>query len=124
MITDKTTLVAALRNARKAEEAAKAERNAIEAQLVSLFTAPSGGEGTIKDDGFSITWKATRKVDSDALFAAWNSLTPNGQQAFRFKAEVALSHFRAVQELDESTFSQIAQFVTTTPAKPAITLKD
>lgn len=117
-------LIAALRAAKAAEAAAHEERITLEAHLVSLFQAPATGEGTIKQDDFSITFKVTRKVDSDALFAVYGDLSDNAKKAFRFKADVATTQYRALSEFDEATFNKVAAFVTTTPAKPTVTLKD
>jgi hypothetical protein len=116
-------LVADLRAAKAAETAAMARRLAIEADLVGLFAVPEGGEGTHKDEEFSITWKLTRKVDTEAVQAAWNALAANTQKAFRWKADIDLKNLRALQELDLGAYRKAAEFITTSPAKPAITLK-
>ena len=117
-------IVASLREAKQAEEAAKLHRLAIEEQLLAMFDKPPTGEGTIKKDDFTITYKVTRTVDTDALQDAWNSLGSNAQKAFKWAASVDLKHYRAIQELDAPAFSQLASFVTTKPAKAAISLKD
>ena len=117
-------LIAALRAAKAAEAAAHERRTTLEAHLVSLFPSPPSGEGTLKQDDFTITFKVSRKVDSDALFAVYGDLSDNAKKAFRFKADVATTQYRALSEFDEATFSKVAAFVTTTPAKPTITLKD
>ena len=117
-------LVAALRVAKTDEETAKARRMAIEAQIIALFPVPQGGEGRHKDEEFTLEFKVTRKVDSDALFAVYGSLPENAQKAFKFKADVSLTAYRAIQEFDPVTFSKVAAYVTTTPAKTSITLKD
>lgn len=118
------TLIAEIRAAKQAEDAAKATRYAAEEQLVEMFAAQAPQEGAIKLDGASITYKVTRKVDNDRLFDAYDGLRPNAKKAFRFKAEVDLKQFRALSDLDEITFATIADFVTTYPSKPTITLKD
>ena len=117
-------IVDAIRIAKDAENEAKATRYALEEELCALYADQAPQEGAIKGDGFSITYKLTRKVDNDALFNAYDSLTPNAKKAFRFKAEVDLKQFRALSEMDEISFGSISDFVTTTPAKPTITLKD
>lgn len=119
-----TQLVSALREAKTLEDRAKANRLAIEEQIIALVPPCDGLEGTTKLAGLTITYKVTRKVDSDALFAAFNTLNEHAQKAFRFKAEVALTQFRALQEFDPAEFNKVAAYVTTTPAKPSITLKD
>lgn len=117
-------MVQALRQAKDAEAAATAHRQEIERQIVAQFPVPLGGEGTHKDEEFSITYKVTRKVDTDGLQAAWAGLNANAQKAFKWAATVDLKQYRAIADLDPASYSQLAAFVTTTPAKPAITLKD
>jgi hypothetical protein len=117
-------LVAELRQARASEKAATDLRQSLEAQLVSLHPVTDGSEETVKGDGYSIAFKMTRKVDSDALFAVFNTLPDNAKKAFRFKADLALTQYRALSEFDAATFNKVAAFVTTTPAKPTVTLKD
>lgn len=109
----------------KANEAdCKAHRVVIEDQIVALFPVPQGGEGRHKDEEFTLEFKVTRKVDADALFAVYGSLPENAQKAFKFKADVSLTAYRAIQEFDPQTFSKVAAFVTTTPAKTSLILKD
>ena len=91
---------------------------------MSLFPAPPSGEGTLKQDEVTVAFKVTRKVDSDALFAVYGDLSDNAKKAFRFKADVSLTQYRALSEFDAATFNKVAAFVTTTPAKPTVTLKD
>lgn len=117
-------LVAELRAAKAAEQLAAAHRLAIEAQIVALIPAPADGEGAVKQDDVTVTFKNTRTVDTSALQASWDSLSANGQKAFSWKAALDLKQYRAIQELDPTVFGQLAAFVTTKPAKPAITLKD
>jgi hypothetical protein len=110
--------------AKAAEDAAKQDRLAIEAKMVALFAKPASGEGTHNDEEFSITWKLNRTVDTDKLTAAYDQLPINAQRAFRWKAEVELKNLRALSELDPVAYSAAAQFITSKPAKPSITLKD
>jgi hypothetical protein len=119
-----TELTAALKAAKAAEEKAKATRLDIETQMVALFAKPVTGEGTHNDEDFSITWKLNRTVDTDKLSAAYESLPANAQRAFRWKAEVELKNLRALAELDPVSYSAVAEFITSKPAKPTIELKD
>jgi hypothetical protein len=116
-------MVQALRKAKAAEAQATENRRAIEDEIVSRYGVPDGGEGTVKDEEFSITFKVTRAVDTEALQTAWNTLGTNAQKAFKWKADIDLKQYRAIQSLDTPAFEQLNQFVTTKPAKPALTLK-
>ena len=116
-------LVAELRAAKRAEDVAKSHRTDIESQIVAMFPAQTG-EATVKEAEFSISYKTTRTVDTEGLQTAWTALSANSQKAFTWKASLDLKQFRAIQELDPESFGQLAAYVTTKPAKPAITLKD
>ena len=117
-------LATALRAAKAAEEKAKTHRLEIEDKMLALFSKPVSGEGTHNDEDFSIVWKLNRTVDSDKLSAAFETLPANAQRAFRWKAEVELKSLRALSELDPVSYSAAAEFITSKPAKPSITLKD
>jgi hypothetical protein len=117
-------LVAALRAAKSAETAAKNERLRIEGLITDQFAKPESNEGTHNDEEFKINWKLTRTVDTQAVQNAWEHLGPNSQKAFRWKAEVDLAQLRALQSLDPEAYKQVAEYITTKPAKPSIELKD
>jgi hypothetical protein len=117
-------LVAALRAAKSAETTAKNERLRIEGLITDQFAKPESNEGTHNDEEFKINWKLTRTVDTQAVQNAWEHLGLNSQKAFRWKAEVDLAQLRALQSLDPEAYKQVAEYITTKPAKPSIELKD
>lgn len=117
-------LLSGIRDAKLAEATAKAKRLALEDQVFALCAADAPVEGTLKGEGFSITYKLNRSVDTDRLFAAYETLSANAKKAFRFKAEVSLTQYRALEEMDSAGFSTVADFVTTKPAKPSIEIKE
>jgi hypothetical protein len=119
-----TELVAALRAAKSAETAAKNDRLRIEGLITDQFAKPESNEGTHNDEEFKINWKLTRTVDTQAVQNAWEHLGSNSQKAFRWKAEVDLAQLRALQSLDPEAYKQVAEYITTKPAKPSIELKD
>lgn len=120
-----TELTAQLRAAKLAEATAKAERLRLEEQIEKLFTKPDGGEGSHTDEEVKIVWKINRSVDTAKVEAAWDDLYANAKSAFRWKAEVDLTHLRALKDLDAAAYAQAAEFITSKPAKPSIEiLKD
>lgn len=112
-----------LRDAKAKEAAARDERLAVEDLIVNRFVPPEGGEGSTKEGGLSIAWKVTRKVDA-SLADHWPTLGKNAQQAFKWKPEIDLKSLRALQQMDPEGYAQAAKFITATPSKPAVTLKD
>ena len=117
-----TELTAALRQAKLAEAIAKAERLRLEELIEKQFTKPDGGEGSHTDEEVKITWKINRTVDTTKVQAGWDALSKNAQSAFRWKAEVDLSHLRALKDLDSAAYAQAVEYITSKPAKPSIEL--
>ena len=117
-------LIAELRAAKSDETAAKNERIRLEGLIEAQFAKPDGGEGTHNDEEFKITWKLNRTVDTSKVQDAWDGLSKNAQRAFRWKAEVDVTHLRALNDLDATAYAQAAEFITSKPAKPSIELKD
>ncbi len=115
-------LTVAWRAAKAAEIAATEDRRQIEESILTFI--PKQDEGTVTVDDVSVTYKMTRKVDTQALQAAWQSMPEHAQKCFRWKAEVETKELRAVMGLDEKAYRIAAEFITTTPAKPAISIKD
>jgi hypothetical protein len=116
-------LVQALRQAKLAEATATEHRQEIERQIVARYPAPAGNEGTVKEDEFSIAFKVTRSVDTEALQNAWATLGTNAEKAFKWKADLDLKQYRAIKDLDPVAYGKLNAFVITKPAKPALTLK-
>jgi hypothetical protein len=119
-----SNLVEQLRQAKLAENEAKAERLRIEGLITEQFAKPESNEGTHNDEDFTITWKLNRTVDTDRLEADYDDLPDNAQRAFRWKAEVNLANLRQLSEIDPASYNKAAVFITSKPAKPSIELKD
>ena len=112
-------LKTAWRVAKAAEDAANAERLRVEAAIVALM--PSKLDGSVTDAGVTVTYKVTRKVDAVALQNDWHTLPESVQQAFAWKPSVDARHLRALEGYELTTAQT---YFTTTPAKPAIAIKD
>jgi len=119
-----TELKAAWLAAKRAEEAANAERRQVEEAMLALL--PSKLEGTVsdKDSGISVTFKVTRKVDTAALQAAWMGLGERAQQVFTWKADVSTRQLNNLAEFDQAAHAAVSRFITATPAKPSISIKE
>lgn len=119
-------LKAAWIDAKANETKATEHRRFIEDQIVALFPSDKiEGSITDKDMGITVAYKVTRKVaDSDTLGGEWMQLSKNAQSAFRWKAEVDTKQFKALQDLDPEGFAQVTKYVTTAPAKPAVSIKE
>jgi hypothetical protein len=118
-------LSALWQSAKADEESARQRRVEIEAQIVAALPSAEH-EGSAKADAggyhIAVEYRVTRKVDSDALSAAWSDLTPHQRDAFRWKADVNLRQLRAMQQLAPKEFAAIAKLIETKPAKPSVTV--
>lgn len=118
-------LVARWKELKLAEAQAKDARAAVEAQILEHFPKDKT-EGSVTDAnvGVTATFKVTRKVDTKALQGAWNTLPEVVQRAFKWGAEVDTKQYKALQDVAPEAFAQAVAFVTTTPNKPSITIKE
>jgi hypothetical protein len=118
-------LRAVLAAAKARENEAKQDRLQAEESLLAFFPNDKP-EGTItdKDNGITVSYGVTRKADTAALQNDWMALSANAQKAFRWSADVDTRQLKALQDLDLTTHTLITKYITTTPKKPTITLKD
>lgn len=120
------TLAAAWIQSKAMEDRARKQRLDIEQSIVSLVQ--SKDEGSVSAEAgalaVSVTFKLNRKVDADALKCAWSGLPPTVQDAFSWKPDVSLSQLRALEKAAPNDYGLALQFITTTPAKPAVTVKE
>lgn len=108
-----------------AENQAKEARLEVEAQILLHFpTDKLEGSITDKDAGITCTFKVSRKVDTAKLQADWNKLSQNEQAAFKWAADVDTKTYKALADLDAASFSTVTAYVTTTPNKPSISIKE
>lgn len=110
--------------AKAAEKNANEDRLMVEAAILALM--PEQTEGTVSDreTGVSVTFKVTRKANTEALQNDWMHLSQTVQSAFTWKADVSAKQIKAIQELDPAAFAVAAKYIVTTPAKPSISIKE
>ncbi len=125
-MTEIESLLDAIKQAKSNEDKAKADRLQYESQLFTILENQRRNviEGTVKlEEGATITYKMTRTVDTEALTNNYESLSNHAKQVVKWKADLDLKAYRSMQEFDSASFQQLAQYVTTKPAKPSITIK-
>lgn len=116
-------LAAAWQQAKQDEDAARAARLEIEAEIVAQMPGKDEGATSVENEAFRVvvTRKLNRKVDTKALQDAWETLPEALHRAFSWKPDLSLTMFR---KLDEQETAQCLQFVTTTPSKPSIKVEE
>lgn len=107
------------------EEEAKKDRVAVEDAILAQFPSDKlEGSVTNLNAGITVSYKLTRSVNTEAVQEAWEKLSPNARKAFKWTAGLDLKAYRACQDMDPDSFAQVAEFVTSKPAKPAISVKE
>lgn len=119
-------LLTDLRRVKEMEASLKSDRLDIEDSILALLPKQHDLESTFHDpaERFSVAYKLTRTVNSKAVEAAWADMSRNAQRAFKVGFDLDLRGYRAILELDNEAAAEVGKFVTTKPAKSAITLKD
>jgi hypothetical protein len=119
------TLVAQWTAHKNAENEAKARRIAVELKMAAMMPADHV-EARVKADveGMRVTieYGVTRKVDAEKLGALWDALPPKTREAFKWEAKPVLSVLRGIQDHTPAAYAIVATCITTTPAKPSVSV--
>jgi hypothetical protein len=119
-------LAEAYRIAKHQEDLAIATRRQI-GELIAQ-SLPGTDEGTVTETvgslKVSVARGLTRSVDSDTLTAAWTTLPPAVQAAFKWKAGLDLKQLRALESVAPDQYALAAAHVTAKPSSPTITVKE
>lgn len=120
--TSLDTLSAAWLAAKADEDAARARRYEIEAQIVAMLPGADEGTTTNKLDTVkvSVTRKLTRSVDTAALQEHWSFLPAQAQAVFKWSADIDTRKLRAAQDMAPDAYAAAAQFITAKPSKPGV----
>ena len=111
--------------AKAAEDSAKAEKHQIGKLIAELIEGDDESVsrmvlGNIK---VAVTRKLNRSVDTKALQAKWDTLPTTVQETFRWKPDIDLRLYRALEFAAPADYAVAAQFVTARPATPAIEIE-
>ena len=109
--------------AKAREDAAKAERQGLEAKFLSLVGVAENLEGTetVKPEGFvvKVTGRINRKIDGDLLqeIAKEAGTEEHLSSLFRWKPEINLKNWKAA---DKRITTPLAAAITSTPGKLSV----
>lgn len=118
-------LVAARIAAKREEDVAVAKRRELDEQI-SLQLSTGKAEGTesmkLPDIGakVTVTYKVTRKVDTEALQNGWEFLSEDQQAAFKWSADVSVS---ALRKFNGDDLVKLSKFFESKPASPTIKIE-
>lgn len=119
-----TELIAARIAAKRAEDAAVAERRKLDADIAALMKDANKPEGSISEKAgdwkVTVTYKLSRKVDTAKLQDDWAKLPIDVQAAFKWAADVSVTELRKLE--DRSTLIA-SKYFETKEAAPSIEIK-
>lgn len=117
------TLAEKIEAAKAREDAARAERIALEEDLLPLLTARNEGAITEHGDAYkvTVTYGVNRTLDAAAL-AAVKSELPAAlfEQAIEYAPKLKLAGVRYLQNNEPQAYAVLAQALTAKPAKPSV----
>ena len=108
-----------LYDAKKAEEAAKAQRIEAEEAIAALVETPENGSKTVTAGAFKITVKRglSYKADVQAILGLGLADPP-----LKTKIELHEKAYEEIRQTNHDLFSKVSRFVTVTPRKVAVSL--
>ena len=118
-------IVAARIAAKREEDAAVAKRRELDEQI-SLQLSTGKAEGTesmkLPDIGakVTVTYKVTRKVDTEALQERWEYLSEEQRAAFKWSADVSVT---ALRKFEGNDLVAVSKFFESKPASPIIKIE-
>ena len=112
-------LATALYDAKKAEDAAKESRVAIEEEIAALVETPDSGSKTVTAGSLKVTVKRgfSYKADVQAILGLGLADPP-----LKTKIELHEKAYEDIRATDSGLFAKLSKFVTVTPRKVAVTL--
>lgn len=119
-----TELIAARIAAKRAEDAAVAERREIDANIAALMKDANKPEGSVTERAgdwkVTVTYKLARKVDTSKLQDDWAKLPINVQAAFKWSADLSISELR---KLEDKAALIASKYFETKEGSPSIEIK-
>lgn len=107
------------------EEHVKETRYAIEEEIAALLPGPDEGIQYTEDYGLkiSVTRKLTRSIDMES-YEEVKDLIPSGLSPVKFKADLDLKKYRAIEAANPDVFKVCQKFISVKPAKAAIKVEE
>lgn len=114
-----------LLSAKQRETIAREERIALEEQIAALVGTKEEGTTSLQEGNYKIktVGKLTRSIDSNAIQADWSILPEPIQRCIKWKADIDIKQLRALESMRDDLVPVLAQYMTTKPAKVAVTVE-
>ena len=111
--------------AKEAEAAAKDRRLQVEKQITELVGFAEEGTTNAEGNLFKVktVGKLTRSLDDKAIQSDWDTLPTEIKQCVTFKASLNTTKLRALEAMRDDLMPVMAQYMTTKPAKPSVSVE-
>lgn len=121
--TDLARLAKAWREEKRAEDLARHNRVAIEAEIIAQIGCKEEGSQTHRagDWKITITGKITRTLDRDAWTRVGPSI-PEGLRPVQYVPKLDVKGLRYLRDHEPEIYRRVAEAVIAKPAKPAVTI--
>lgn len=107
------------------EAQAKERRIEIEHQIIQLVGVEEEGTTNVETEAFKFktVGKLTRSLDDKAIQSDWDKLPDEIKQCVTFKASLNTTKLRALESMRDDLMPVMAQYMTTKPAKPSVSVE-
>ena len=107
------------------EAQAKERRIEIEHQIIQLVGVEEEGTTNVETEAFKFktVGKLTRSLDDKAIQSDWDKLPNEIKQCVNFKASLNTTKLRALETMRDDLVPLMAQYMTTKPAKPSVSVE-
>lgn len=111
--------------AKEAEAHAKDRRLQVEKQITELVGFAEEGTTNAEGNLFKVktVGKLTRSLDDKAIQSDWDKLPNEIKQCVNFKASLNTTKLRALETMRDDLVPLMAQYMTTKPAKPSVSVE-
>lgn len=111
--------------AKEAEAAAKDRRLQVESQITELVGFAEEGTTNAEGNLFKVktVGKLTRSLDDAAIQSDWDELPDEIKKCVKWKSALDTTKLRALEAMRDDLMPVMAQYMTTKPAKPSVSVE-
>lgn len=111
--------------AKEAEAHAKERRLQVESQITDLIGVADEGTTNAEGNLFKVktVGKLTRSLDDAAIQSDWDTLPDEIKKCVKWKSSLDTKNLRSLEAMRHDLIPVMAQYMTTKPAKPSVSVE-
>ena len=111
--------------AKEAEAHAKERRLQVESQITDLIGVADEGTTNAEGNLFKVktVGKLTRSLDDKAIQSDWDTLPDEIKKCVKWKSSLDTKSLRSLEAMRDDLIPVMAQYMTTKPAKPSVSVE-